>query len=470
MANFIGERANYNERRMARIVPVILCGGSGTRLWPLSRASLPKQFLRLLSERTLLQETVLRLGDEFDRPIVVCNDEHRFIAAEQLREIGCAPQALLLEPVGRNTAPAAAAAALTAPDATLALLAADHFIDDAEELRRTIRAAAQLAASTDLVVFGIKPSGPETGYGYIKPADGNRVERFVEKPTREKAEQYVRDGYLWNSGMFVFSARAYLEELGAHRAQMVAHVERAVSNARRDLDFVRLDREAFTACPSDSIDYAVMEKTRRGRVLPVHFGWSDIGSFDALWRAAPKDAAGNVVRGDVAATDAKNCYLHSEDRLLTAIGVQDLVVVETTDAVLVAPKARAQDIKQALSAQRSEHLTHPRVYRPWGYYEALDSGTRFQVKRLMIHPGGRLSLQRHRRRAEHWVVVSGHARITLDERTLELGPNQSTYIPQGARHRLENDGKEPLLVIEVQSGDYFGEDDIERFADDYKRD
>jgi mannose-1-phosphate guanylyltransferase/mannose-6-phosphate isomerase len=452
---------------MARIVPVILCGGSGTRLWPLSRASLPKQFLKLLSERTLLQETVLRLGKEFEAPIVVCNDEHRFIAAEQLREIGCAPRALLLEPIGRNTAPAAAAAALTAPDATLVLLAADHFIDDAAELRRTIRTAAELG---DLVVFGIQPSGPETGYGYIKPMDGNRVERFVEKPTREKAEQYVREGYLWNSGMFVFTARAFLDELGAHRPEIVAHVRNAVSAARRDLDFVRLDRDAFSACPADSIDYAVMEKTTRGRVLRAKFGWSDIGSFDSLWRAAPKDAGGNVLRGDVSATDAKDCYLHSEDRLLTAIGVQDLVVVETTDAVLVAPKARAQEIKQALAAQRSEHLTHPRVYRPWGYYEALDAGSRYQVKRLMIKPGGRLSLQRHRRRAEHWVVVSGEAHVTLDEQSIQLGPNQSTYIPQGSRHRLENRGKEPLFVIEVQSGDYFGEDDIERFADDYKRD
>ena len=455
---------------MARIVPVILCGGSGTRLWPLSRASLPKQFLRLLSERTLLQETVLRLGNEFEPPIVVCNDEHRFIAAEQLREIGCTPQALLLEPIGRNTAPAAAAAALIAPDATLALLAADHFIDDAAELRRTIHAATALAAKGELVVFGITPSGPQTGYGYIRAGRDHVVEQFVEKPTRDKAEKYVREGYLWNSGMFVFTAQAFLAELSAHRPEIVAHTKKAVSAARRDLDFVRLDREAFAACPSDSIDYAVMEKTRRGRVLAARFGWSDIGSFDSLWRAAPKDAGGNVVRGDVSATDAKDCYLHSEGRLLTAIGVQDLVVVETTDAVLVAPKARAQEIKQALAAQRSEHLAHPRVYRPWGYYEALDAGSRYQVKRLMINPGGRLSLQRHRRRAEHWVVVSGSARVTVDDRTLELGPNQSTYIPQGGRHRLENAGKEPLFVIEVQSGDYFGEDDIERFADDYKRD
>jgi mannose-1-phosphate guanylyltransferase/mannose-6-phosphate isomerase len=455
---------------MARIVPVILCGGSGTRLWPLSRASLPKQFLRLLSERTLLQETVLRLGSDFERPIVVCNDEHRFIAAEQMREIGCTPQALLLEPVGRNTAPAAAAAALIAPDATLALLAADHFIDDAAELRSTIRAAAELAAKGDLVVFGITPSGPETGYGYIRPGPDHAVEKFVEKPTRQKAEQYLREGYLWNSGMFVFTSQTFLAELGAHRPEIVAQVKKAVSAARRDLDFVRLDKDAFAACAADSIDYAVMEKTRRGRVLPARFGWSDIGSFDSLWRVAPKDAGGNVVRGDVAATDAKNCYLHSDARLLTAIGVQDLVVVQTSDAVLVAPKSRAQDIKQALAGQRGEHLSHPRVYRPWGYYEALDAGSEYQVKRLMIKPGARLSLQRHRRRAEHWVVVSGTARVTVDDRTMDLGANQSTYIPSGSRHRLENRASEPLFVIEVQSGDYFGEDDIERFADDYKRD
>jgi mannose-1-phosphate guanylyltransferase/mannose-6-phosphate isomerase len=459
---------------MARIVPVILCGGSGTRLWPLSRALLPKQFLPLLSERTLLQETVLRLGKAFAPPIIVCNDEHRFLAAEQLREIGCAPRTVLLEPVGRNTAPAIAAAALLAPDETLVVLPADHFIADATELRNAIDQAVALAAEGNLVVFGVVPTSPETGYGYIKPGSGHRVEAFVEKPQAVQAEGYIRDGYLWNSGMFVFTARRYLEELGAFHPEIVAGVQKAITGARRDLDFVRLDREAFLACPAESVDYAVMEKTQRASVVPARFGWSDIGSFQALWQAAAKDAAGNVLQGDVIARDATGCYVRSDGRLVTVIGADNLLVVDTRDAVLVAPKNRAQDIKHAVeqlrSSKRSEHVSHARVYRPWGYYEALDAGERYQVKRLMIKAGARISLQRHRRRAEHWVVVSGKARVTLDDQTLELGPNQSTYIPSGSRHRLENAGKEPLFVIEVQSGDYLGEDDIERFADDYKRD
>jgi mannose-1-phosphate guanylyltransferase/mannose-6-phosphate isomerase len=464
---------------MAHIVPVVLCGGSGTRLWPLSRASLPKQFLRLLSERTLLQDTVLRLAGDFEAPIIVCNDEHRFIAAEQLREIGCLPRALLLEPQGRNTAPAVAAAAILAPDSILVVLPADHFIGDVGALQRAVRTAVALAEKGSLVVFGVAPTAPESGYGYIKRGaslgeDAFEVERFVEKPPAAQAVEFVREDYLWNSGMFVFRAERYLEELAAQRPQIVSRVRKAVASARRDLDFVRLERASFLACPADSVDYAVMEKTRHARVVQARFAWSDIGSFDALWQAAPKDANGNVVRGDVVAAASANCYLHSEARLVTAIGVEGLLVVETPDAVLIAAKERAQEIKQAVErlrlAQRSEHLSHRRVYRPWGYYESLDAGERYQVKRLMLKPGARISLQRHRRRAEHWVVVSGSARVTHEDRILELGANQSTYIPLGARHRLENAGGEPLYVIEVQSGDYFGEDDIERFADDYRTD
>lgn len=465
---------------MPKIVPVVLCGGSGTRLWPLSRSSLPKQFLRLLSERTLLQETVLRLTglQGLEPPIVVCNDEHRFLAAEQLREIGCVPQALVLEPEGRNTAPAVAAAAILAPDSILLVLAADHFIGDVRELQSAIRRAAALAAEGSLVVFGIAPTAPETGFGYIKRGaplgeDAYQVERFVEKPQAAQAEEFVHEDYLWNSGMFVFRAERYLEELEAQRPEIVSHVRNAVAGARRDLDFVRLEAKAFLACPADSVDYAVMEKTRHARVVQARFAWSDVGSFEALWQAAPKDADGNVVRGDVVSASSKNCYLHSEARLVAAIGVEGLLVVETSDAVLVAAKESAQEIKQVVErlrlAQRSEHLSHRRVYRPWGYYESLDAGERYQVKRLMIKSGAKISLQRHRRRAEHWVVVSGAARVTHEDRVLELGPNQSIYIPLGARHRLENPGGEPLYVIEVQSGDYFGEDDIERFDDDYRR-
>lgn len=464
-----------------KLVPVVLCGGSGTRLWPLSRSFLPKQFLPLLSERTLLQETLGRLAglDGAQAPIAIANEEHRFLVAEQLREIGCAPRALLLEPVGRNTAPAVAAAALqVAGDSVLLVLPADHSIAGLDELHAAIRAGAKLAEQGKLVVFGIPPKGPHTGYGYIKrgaPLEGAfAVERFVEKPGIDKARALLAEGgYFWNSGMFMFRADRYLAELGAARPEIVSGVRSALDAASRDLDFVRLDKEAFARVPSDSIDYAVMERTRQAAVVEARFAWSDVGSWNELWAAGAKDASGNVTHGDVLLADTKDSYIRSEGRLVAAVGASDMVIVETSDAVLVAHKERAEEVKQLVermkASKRTEHALHRRVYRPWGYFESIDVGSRFQVKRLMIKPGAKISLQRHQKRAEHWVVVSGKARVTRDEDTIHLIENQSTFIPLGARHRLENPGTEPLYVIEVQSGSYLGEDDIERFADDYKR-
>jgi mannose-1-phosphate guanylyltransferase/mannose-6-phosphate isomerase len=462
--------------------PVVLCGGSGTRLWPLSRSHLPKQFLPLVSERTMLQETLVRLQglEDAQAPIAIANEEHRFLAAEQLREISCPPQALLLEPAGRGTAAAAAAAALLLPDKTtvMLLLPADHAISNLREFHAAVRSAVRLASAGALVVFGIAPASPHTGYGYIKQGakreDAFVVERFVEKPDLETAKGFLAaGGYYWNGGIFVFRADRYLAELGRHRPDIVAAVTKAMAGSQRDADFVRPERAAFLSVPDDSIDRAVMEKTRDAVVVPARFGWSDVGSWSALWAIGAKDALGNVSQGDVMARDSHGSYLRSEGRLIAAVGVENLVVIETSDALLVSTKERADDVKLAVEqlkrSKRTEHATHRRVYRPWGYYESIDNGERFQVKRLMIKPGARLSLQLHRKRAEHWVVVSGEAKVTRGEEELRLGANQSTYIPTGTKHRLENPGTEPLFVIEVQSGDYFGEDDIERFADDYRR-
>jgi mannose-1-phosphate guanylyltransferase / mannose-6-phosphate isomerase len=461
-----------------RLVPIVLCGGSGTRLWPLSRSHLPKQFLPLVSERTMLQETLARLQglEDLAGPITISNEEHRFLVAEQLRTLGLAPQAMLLEPAGRGTAAAAAAAALLLPDKSdvMLVLAADHAISDLPQFHAAIRSAVKLAADGAMVVFGVVPTSPHTGYGYIKQGDGHLVEKFVEKPDLETAKRFLAaGGYLWNSGMFVFRAERFLAELRRHRPDVLAGVERSIAHAQRDADFVRPQREAFLAVPEDSIDRAVMEKTRDAAVVPASFDWSDVGSWSALWTLGKKDAAGNVSQGDVMARDSTGSYLRSDGRLIAAVGVENLVIVETSDALLVSTKERADDVKLAVDelkrTKRTEHALHRRVYRPWGYYESIDAGERFQVKRLMVKPGARLSLQLHRRRAEHWVVVSGQAKVTRGDEELQLGPNQSTYIPTGARHRLENAGTEPLYVIEVQSGDYFGEDDIERFADDYRR-
>jgi mannose-1-phosphate guanylyltransferase/mannose-6-phosphate isomerase len=466
--------------------PVILCGGSGTRLWPLSRALLPKQFLPLASERTLLQETVLRVAglENGSRPVLVSHVEHRFLAAEQLREVGVNPAAHLLEPEARNTAPAVAAAALWLSrqdaDATLLVLPSDHVIQQKDRFHDAVGRAAQLAGRGRLVTFGIVPTAPATGYGYIRRGEAEdvaetfSVAEFVEKPDRARASAFLADGrYYWNSGMFVFTASRYLEELKRLRPDIMAGVEAAMRQAVRDLDFLRLDAEAFARCPAESIDYAVMERTREASVVRGDFGWSDIGSWSALWELDRKDAQGNSVRGDVYLDGSAGCYVRAEDRLVAALGVRDLVIVETDDAILVAHKDRAEDVKQAVEhlkrSRRDEYISHRRVYRPWGYFESIGEGGAYQVKRLMLKPGARISLQRHRRRAEHWVVVAGRAKVTRGAQESVLGPNESTYIPLGEKHRLENVGAEPLFVIEVQSGDYFGEDDIERFDDDYRR-
>jgi mannose-1-phosphate guanylyltransferase / mannose-6-phosphate isomerase len=470
-----------NEARLS-FVPVVLCGGSGTRLWPLSRSHLPKQFLPLVSERTMLQETIERLRgiDGAQAAIVITNDEHRFLASEQLAHGSNRPQAMLLEPVGRGTAAAAAAAALLLPDkaSVMLVLAADHAISDLPQFHSAIRTAVKLASQNSLVVFGIEPTSPHTGYGYIRQGapkgEAFVVERFVEKPDLDTAKGFLTaGGYFWNSGMFAFRADRFLSELKRHRPDILNAVSVAMDSAQRDVDFVRPDREAFLAVPDDSIDRAVMERTRDAVVVPAKFTWSDVGSWSALWALGVKDAVGNVSHGDVMARDSRGSYVRSEGRLIAAVGVEDLVIVETSDALLVSTKERADDVKLAVEelkrTRRTEHVSHRRVYRPWGYYESIDTGERFQVKRLMLKPSSRLSLQLHRKRAEHWVVVAGQAKVTRGDEELLLGPNESTYIPIGTKHRLENAGSDPLFVIEVQSGDYLGEDDIERFADDYRR-
>jgi mannose-1-phosphate guanylyltransferase/mannose-6-phosphate isomerase len=470
----------------AALTPVILSGGSGTRLWPLSRAQLPKQFLPLVSEATMLQETWKRLDGigGLTAPMVVCNEDHRFLAAEQLREAGAGQAGVLLEPVGRNTAPAIAAAAFELvknnPDAVMLVLPADHLILDLPAFHKVVEGAVRLAVQGKLVTFGIPPDHPATGFGYIERGNalgegGYEVRRFVEKPRREVAEGFLAEGgFYWNSGMFVFRAQTYLDELKAHRPDIHAASLASWQAAKRDPDFCRLAKEQFVACPSDSIDYAVMEKTAHAAVIEAGIGWNDIGSWEALWSTAARDGDGNVTRGDVELEAVTGSYIRAEERLVAAVGVSDLVIVETADAVLVAHKDRAQDVKLTVDSlkrkARGEHMNHRRVYRPWGYYESLDNGSRFQVKRLMVKPGGKLSLQLHRHRSEHWVVVSGTARVTRGEDVFDLLPDQSTYLPIGTKHRLENVTDEPVYMIEVQSGDYLGEDDIERFDDIYRRD
>jgi len=464
---------------------VILCGGSGSRLWPMSRRLLPKQFLPLAGERTLFQDTALRTRGipGCSAPIVVTNAEQRFLAADQLVEICVTPRALLLEPVGRNTAPAVAAAALQVAredeGAVLLVQPSDHLIGNLRAFEAAVSEAVAAAGAGSLVTFGVPPSEPATGYGYIEAGEALagqalRVRRFVEKPSLEKAKAFLaQGGFYWNSGMFVFQARRYLEELGRLQPAMLRAVRDALDRATPDLGFLRLDREAFAAAPADSIDYAVMERTESGAVVPADMGWSDVGSWSALWDVGAKDAARNVARGDVELRDAAGCYVHADGRHVSVLGARDLVVVETDDAVLVAARDRTQEVKDVVErldrANRTEHISHSRVHRPWGYYEGVDAGPGFQVKRLMVKPGHKLSLQMHHKRAEHWVVVSGMARVTRGDEVFDLGRNQSTYIPLGTRHRLENASTEPLLIVEVQSGDYLGEDDIVRFEDSYNR-
>jgi mannose-1-phosphate guanylyltransferase/mannose-6-phosphate isomerase len=469
-----------------RFYPVILSGGSGTRLWPMSRKLLPKQFLALLSRHTLFQETALRVQpiEGCASPIVVCNDEQRFLAADQLQEIGIEAAPMILEPVGRNTAPAIAVAALAAlerdPQALLLVLPSDHTITQPEAFREDAVAALRLAQAGYLATFGIVPSAPETGFGYIErgtalEGGGWKVATFREKPDRATAEGFLASGrFLWNSGMFALSATKYLEELERFQPAMLAAATNAFRKGVRDLDFLRLDRDSFGRCPSDSIDYAVMEKTADAVVVKTDPGWSDVGTWNALWAISPKDGAGNVAVGDVYLHESSGCYIRSEKRHISAIGLKDVVVVETEDALLIAAKERSQDVKEAVSnlqaKARTEHLSHTRVHRPWGYYESVDAGDRFQVKRIVVKPGAALSMQMHHHRAEHWVVVSGTAKVTRGETQLLVAENESVFIPIGMKHRLENPGKLPLYLVEVQSGGYLGEDDIVRFEDRYRRD
>ena len=466
---------------MAQLQPVLLSGGSGTRLWPLSREAYPKQFLPLAGDDTMVQATWRRVEALADlAPIVVANEEHRFLVAEQLRQVGAPVPAILLEPVGRNTAPAIAAAALQAmaggADPLLLVLPSDHVVRDVAGFQRAVREASSAAEAGALVTFGIVPDAPETGFGYIQAEAGDglrQVLRFVEKPDAATARSYLdAGGYYWNSGMFLFRASRYLEELARFRPDIVDAVRAAHAAARHDGDFVRLDKDAFSACPSDSIDYAVMEKTADAMVLPVDIGWNDVGSWSALWDVAERDADGNAHHGDVIAVDSRNSYAYAQ-RLVALVGLDDIVVVETDDAVLVARKDKVQEVKQVVARlkqeQRSQAVLHREVHRPWGSYDSVDNGGRHQVKRIKVKPGAALSLQMHHHRAEHWIVVSGTAKVTRGEETLLLSENESTYIPLGVKHRLENPGKVPLELIEVQSGSYLGEDDIVRFEDVYGR-
>ncbi len=467
------------------LIPVLLCGGSGTRLWPLSRTHYPKQFIPLVGETSLLAQTLERVSGVSSgaAPLVVCNENHRFMTAAVLEQCQQTASAILLEPEGRNTAPAIAVAALEAlaigDDPVLLVLAADHVITDVAAFERSVLLAESAAMRDQLVTFGITPSCPETGYGYIRAGevvgDGIfEVASFVEKPSLETATNYVESGeYYWNSGMFLFRARRYLDELKAVRPKMLVAARAAHAKAVRDGVFVHLDAEAFGNCPNESVDYAVMEEAKQTAMVTLHAGWSDIGSWSALHEATALDEQGNAVRGDVMLMDTENSYVYADHGLVTTVGIKGLVVVSTPDAVLVASRDRVQDVRKLVQRlsdeERTEQAHHTKVYRPWGHYEGIDQGDGYQVKRLVVDAGKRISLQRHQHRSEHWVVVRGSARVTLETTTFELATNESTYIEAGAIHRLENAGFQPLEVIEVQTGTYLGEDDIERFEDDFNR-
>nr|WP_320136968.1 mannose-1-phosphate guanylyltransferase/mannose-6-phosphate isomerase [uncultured Amphritea sp.] len=474
------------------MIPVIMAGGSGTRLWPLSRTQYPKQFLPLHSDLSMLQETVSRLGS-VDQVSLICNEEHRFLAAEQMRVLNQSCS-IFLEPVGRNTAPAIALAALKAVSQgqgseCLLVLAADHVIENEAAFRDAIAKAEPLAKEGALVTFGIVPTQPETGYGYIRAdvshplseirnegqmTEAYVVAEFVEKPDLATAESYLAEGgYYWNSGMFMFRADRYLEELGKFRPDILAACEQAMQATVADMDFVRVDAAAFEACPDESVDYAVMEKTDRAVVLPLDAGWSDVGSWAALWEIKDKDSSGNVLDGDVIAHDTHDSFVMSSNRLVTTLGVDNLIIIDTPDALLVADKRKIQNVKAIVAeiknADRNETFQHREVYRPWGKYDSIDLGDRYQVKRITVKPGARLSVQKHHHRAEHWIVVSGTANVTKGNETFLVTENQSTYIPLGEIHCLENPGKVELELIEIQSGSYLGEDDIVRLEDQYGR-
>lgn len=465
------------------MIPVIMSGGSGTRLWPLSRKSKPKQFLTLFSEQTMFQETLSRLDGlkNLQSPIVVCNNDNRFMVAEQIRDLEIDNPTIILEPLGRNTAPALAVSALQAmesgDDPILLVLAADHIIQDLAAFHQAVSIAKIQAEAGSLVTFGIVPTSPNTGYGYIQADEKNtvsKVKNFVEKPDLDTAKKYIDSGdYYWNSGMFMFKASALIAELDTFSPEIMASCRQALANSQLDLDFIRLDKEAFEACPSDSIDYAVMEHTNKAVVVPLNAGWNDVGSWSSLWECSEQSNDNNVVHGDTIINDVKNSYIHSEHRLVSVLGLDHIIVVETADAVMVASKDSVQNIKQIvnqlITEERPEAESNRLCYRPWGFYDSIDKGEGFQVKRITVNPGASLSLQMHHHRAEHWVVVTGTAEVTRGDEIMLLAENESTFIPQGTKHRLHNPGRVPLEIIEVQSGSYLGEDDIVRFDDNYHR-
>ena len=475
---------------LKNLVPVILCGGFGTRLWPLSRKSFPKQFLSINKKenKSLLQKTQERINclDYAKDPIIICNEEHRFIVAEQMREININPSSILLEPFGRSTAPAITLAALKAiekeKDPYLIILSSDHEIKDNESFIKVIEEGIKYASKDNLVTFGIIPTSPETGYGYIKSIDefnfncikGSKIETFLEKPNKEKANELIKDKrYTWNSGIFLFKAQVILNEIQKFHPEIIECCKESLKDNLIDLDFLRLNKNSFFNCPNISIDIAVMEKTKKGIVLPLEAGWSDIGSWNSVWQVSKKDNNGNTIEGSVVAKSTFNCYLRGENRLIAAIGLKDLIIIETKDAILISDQSKSQEVKDIVNELKRKNIPagqeHKRIYRPWGFYESIVDDSGWQVKLINVKPGESLSLQKHRFRSEHWIVVSGTAKVEIDSTKTIVYPNQSSYIPLGSKHRLSNPGKTTLKIIEVQSGSYLGEDDIERFEDNYGR-
>ena len=465
------------------ITPIILAGGSGTRLWPLSRKLQPKQFINLVNETTLFQDTLLRLPKNTANPIVICNEDHRFLVAEQARQINKKLDCIILEPFGKNTAPAIALAAIKLrknnKNPTLLILAADHLIKDLDAFHRAINISENLVNENKLITFGIVPDRVETGYGYIEAKINNEEEQFdilsfTEKPNEKNASNYIKSGnYFWNSGMFMFSSSKYLDELRKFNLSIYEICKKSIKNELKDIEFIRIDKEEFVKCPNLSIDYAVMEKTPDAKVVPLDAGWSDVGSWDTLMNSKTRDSFGNVSEGDVLLENVQNSYIYSSNRLIAAMNISDLIIIDTQDALLISNKNNSSGIKrlvdQLKSSNRTESENHRKVYRPWGYYDSIDIGQNFQVKKISVNPGAKLSLQKHLYRAEHWVVVRGTAKITRGDQTFYLRENQSTYISKGEIHRLENQENEPLEIIEIQTGHYLGEDDIIRLKDDYLR-